>query len=118
MKPEKELKRRDGEQSLGRAPLFGSPHFDVSEKDGKLTVRGDLPGLEANDVNVIVEDGALTITGEKRSSREENGEGFVHAESSYSSFTRRIPLPKDVDTSAMEKRFDDGVLEVTLPKRH
>jgi HSP20 family protein len=118
MKSGKELKRHEGEQSLSPFAFTGSPHFEMLERDGNVVVRGELPGLEEKDVNVVVEDGALTITGEKRASSEEERAGFFHSQSSYSSFTRRIPLASDVDVSSMAKRFDDGVLEVTLAKRH
>jgi HSP20 family protein len=114
----KELKRT-GAEGKNIAPLsfFGrSPRFEVLEKDGNLVVRGELPGLEKKDVKVNVADGALTIEGEQRTEREENRDGWFTSERSYSSFSRRFPLPKDVDASKCDTRFEDGVLEVTLKK--
>ena len=103
-------------ESTGAAQrAFGD---DVVEKDGNVVVRGELPGLEKKDVKVNVADGALTIEGEQRNEREENGDGWFTSERSYSSFSRRIPLPEGIDGGSCDTRFEDGVLEVTLKKRH
>jgi HSP20 family protein len=91
-----------------------SPQVEVFEKNGNLVVRADLPGLDRKDIKVNVDDGALTIEGERRTEHEEKREGFFHSERSYGSFTRRIPLPRGVDASGCDARFDNGVLEVTL----
>ena len=106
------------------APIGGgelerfTPAVEVLERDGKLLVRADLPGLKKEDVRVNVDDGGLLIEGERKSEREESREGYFHSERSYGSFQRRIPLPRGVDVSTCDASFDDGVLEVKidLPK--
>jgi HSP20 family protein len=104
------LTRRSTEREV-----FWTPHVDVFERDGKLVVRADLPGLSRDDVRVEVEDGALTIEGERRQERESEGAGTYHAERVYGMFRRVIPLPEGVDPQSAEARFDSGVLEVSIP---
>ena len=97
-----------------------TPAVEVVERDGKLLVRADLPGLKKEDVRVNVDDDGLVIEGERKSEHEESREGYFHSERSYGSFQRRIPLPRGVDLSSCDASFDDGVLEVKidLPKEN
>jgi HSP20 family protein len=93
-----------------------SPPVEVYERNGKLTVRAELPGLSKDDVKVEVTDDGLVISGERRDENEERGEGFYRSERSYGRFQRVIPLPEDVrDVEAAQARFENGVLEVSLP---
>jgi HSP20 family protein len=92
-----------------------SPQVEVLRRGDQLVVRADLPGLEKDDVNVEIDDGVLTISGERSEQREENRDDFYRSERSYGQFYRAIPLPDGVDTEAVEASFKDGVLEVTLP---
>ena len=103
-----------GDEGLMLASNTWSPQVEVFEKNGNLVVRADLPGLDRKDIKVNVDDGALTIEGERRTEHEEKREGFFHSERSYGSFTRRIPLPRGVDASACDASFENGVLEVSL----
>lgn len=111
-----------GSDATGLTP-FGrggfSPEVEMLEKNGNLVVRADLPGLDRKDVKVNVDEGALTIEGERRSEKEEKREGYFHTERSYGSFQRRIPLPRGVDASSCDAKFENGVLEITmkLPKQ-
>jgi HSP20 family protein len=91
-----------------------NPQVEVFQRGENLVVRADLPGLESKDVNVEVDEDAITIKGERKSEQEENKEGWFHSERSYGSFLRRIPLPPGVDRSACDATFQNGVLEVTL----
>jgi HSP20 family protein len=79
------------------------PAIDVSKRDDQLVVRAELPGLDAKDVNVEVDNGMLTISGER------------HSERSYGSFYRAIPLPENMDPNQIQATFANGVLEVTMP---
>jgi HSP20 family protein len=109
---------RDRELWRGGATLpqaAWSPQVEVFRRGDQLVVRADLPGLEKEDVNVEVDDGVLTISGERSEQREENRDDFYRSERSYGRFYRAIPLPDGVDTDAVEASFRDGVLEVTLP---
>jgi HSP20 family protein len=97
------------------------PQVEVFERDGKLHVHADLPGMKKDDVKLSIEADQLVIQGERRSSHEEGGQqaGFYHSERSYGSFYRAIPLPEGVDTSKADANFKDGVLDVSFdaPKK-
>jgi HSP20 family protein len=96
-----------------------TPQVEMFERGGELVVRADLPGLTKDEVNVEVGDGGITIEGERRSEKEEKGEGFYHSERHYGKFYRRLPLPEGVDVQDANATFRDGVLEITMeaPKR-
>ncbi len=90
------------------------PQVEVCERDGKLHVFADLPGLNKEDVKLSMEGDQLVIEGERRSSHEEGQRGgdFYHTERSYGSFYRTIPLPEGVDPQTADASFKDGVLDV------
>ena len=92
-----------------------SPQVEVTERDGQLIVRADLPGLSKDDVQVELTDDAILIRGQRKQEREEKREGYYRSERSYGSFYRLIPLPKGVKTENATATFRDGVLEITMP---
>jgi len=91
------------------------PDVEILERNGKLEVRADLPGLKPDDVKIHVEEGVLTISGERRQDHETKEGGVHRCERSYGTFERAIALPEGVDPNAIEARFENGVLEVTMP---
>lgn len=91
-----------------------SPQVEVFEREGQLVVRADLPGLTKDDVKVEVADGALTISGERKSEHEEKGEGFYRSERSYGSFYRQISLSEGVSAEDARATFNNGVLEISM----
>jgi HSP20 family protein len=91
------------------------PQVEVLQRGNDLVVRADLPGLRREDVHVEIDDGMLTVSGERRYQSEGDEEGVYHSERSYGRFSRTIPLPPGTDEEAVQARFTDGVLEVTLP---
>jgi HSP20 family protein len=106
----------------GMWPEFGregggiwSPAIDVSERDGKIVVRADLPGLKKDDVKVEAVDNAVIIQGERRQEQEEHKGGYHRSERKYGSFYRSIPLPEGAQTEQARAEFRDGVLEVSIP---
>jgi HSP20 family protein len=101
-------------RGMGLDEGMWSPTVEVFQRDDRLVVRADLPGLTKDDVQVEVTDDALTIRGERRHEHEEHREGYYHSERSYGSFRRRIPLPEGADAGKADAHFHDGVLEVTL----
>ena len=106
-------------REFGRlADLEGSmwlPQVEAFERDGKLIVRADLPGLTKDDINVDITADAIKIRGERRQEKEENDEGYYRSERSYGSFYREIPLPSGVNRDEANASFNNGVLEITMP---
>lgn len=92
-----------------------SPQVEAFERDGKLIIRADLPGLTKDDINVDITDDAIKIRGERRQETEENEEGYYRSERSYGSFYRQIPLPSGVNGEEANATFRNGVLEISMP---
>ncbi|OKO91303.1 heat-shock protein [Bradyrhizobium sp. NAS80.1] len=101
----------------GLAPLmegqFGWPKIELSETDKALTISAELPGMTDKDVQIEIAGGVLTIRGEKKAERSDEGRYFT--ERTYGAFERRIPL-EDVEEDKAEASFKNGVLTVLLPK--
>jgi HSP20 family protein len=118
-----DMDRTFGSFGLGRFGSGGqesgalwSPQVELFEREKELVVRADLPGLSKDDVDIEIDNGVLTISGERRTQHEENRGGIFRSERSYGAFTRNIPLPEGVEDEQCNATFKDGVLEVTFPK--
>ena len=92
------------------------PAMDVRENDQHYSITVELPGARKEDVHVELDQGVLTIRGEKTSEREEKKEHCRYSERSYGSFSRSCRLPSDADADRLEASFKDGVLSVTIPR--
>lgn len=92
-----------------------SPQTELLEREGKLVVRIDLPGLTKKDVSVDVTDDMLTIKGERKQEKEEKTETTYRSERCYGSFYRSFRLPTGTDVTAAKALFKDGVLEIEMP---
>jgi HSP20 family protein len=92
------------------------PHVDVVETDEAYRVEAELPGLEASDFEVIVEDDVLTLKGEKKRSEENESEEYRRTESMTGSFVRRLRFREPISDEGLVANFKNGVLTVTLPK--
>jgi HSP20 family protein len=90
------------------------PTLEVSENDKEIRVTAEVPGMSDKDVELLIEDGVLTIRGERKSETEDKQRGYT--ERYYGRFERRIALPRGVDEEHARADFRDGVLTVTLPK--
>jgi HSP20 family protein len=90
--------------------------MDVSESEAEFRIAAELPGVEQDDIEVTLEDGTLTIKGERKDDREENEAGLRRVETQRGSFRRSIRLPEEVDQEAVKARYHNGVLELSLPK--
>jgi HSP20 family protein len=105
--------------SLGR-PRGGweafDPQIDAVESDEDIRVSVELPGMDEKDIDVTVSRDTLTIGGNKRQEEREEGHNYYHAERSYGSFRRSVPLPCEVDASRADAVFRKGLLTITLPK--
>jgi len=93
-----------------------APAMDLLETEAHFVLRADLPGMTESDVNIELEDNVLTVSGERKAEREEKREGFYRVERAFGSFSRSLTLPKGVDAEAVTAGFDNGVLEVRIPK--
>jgi len=91
-----------------------APQLETFRRGDDIVVRADLPGLKREDIDVEVEDGILTISGERTDENQENRDGYYRSERSYGQFYRSIALPEGADSDACEATFKDGVLEVTV----
>lgn len=92
------------------------PSVDIIEEEDKVTLKADMPGLERNDIKVVVNDGLLTIEGSRNETREEKGKGFTRTERFMGTFSRSFNLPVWADGSKVLADYKNGVLTVTIPK--
>jgi HSP20 family protein len=93
-----------------------APAVDVEETEKEYLLKADLPAIKREDVKIGIEDGVLTVEGERKQEKEEKGKKFHRVERSYGKFVRRMALPTDVDQGKVTATFKDGVLQVQLPK--
>jgi HSP20 family protein len=92
------------------------PAMDLVETEDHLVLRADLPGLSRDDVELEIKDGVLTVSGERRADHEEKSEGYYRVERAFGRFSRSLTLPGGIDADSVAAEFDDGVLEVRIPK--
>lgn len=92
------------------------PAADVYARNGDVVVRMDLPGVEPKDIKVMFEDGELMVTGERKADKEIKEEGYYRKESTFGLFERHMSLPKGVKESEIKAEYDNGVLEISVPK--
>ncbi len=115
---------REMEDMFGRGPEWPwgdwdrgwTPAVDMVDHKDQIVLRADLPGLEEKDIEVTVQNGAVTIRGERKEEKEEKKEDYYYNERSYGVFTRTMTLPTGVDADKVKATFKKGVLEVHLPK--
>ena len=93
------------------------PPVDIEETKDKLYVRAEIPGMRPEDLDVQFENGVLTIRGERRFENDTNERNFHRIERSYGSFARSFTLPATIDSEQVSARYENGVLELTMPKR-
>jgi HSP20 family protein len=93
-----------------------TPAVNIFEKDDNYHVTADLPGLNKDDISVTFEDGTITISGKKESSKEEKDANYYMKETRYGSFSRSFKVPGEVHADEVEATYKDGVLTVILPK--
>jgi HSP20 family protein len=91
------------------------PELEITEREGKLLVRVDLPGLTKEEVTVTATDEYLTIAGDRKKEVEEKKNEWFHTERTYGRFTRTIALPAGVKPAEIAATFENGVLEVAIP---
>jgi HSP20 family protein len=92
-----------------------SPEVDISEDDQGYLLKADLPEMKKDDVRVTVEDGILSVSGERKCQKEDQKKKFHRIERSFGTFRRSFTLPEDADSTKVTAEFRDGVLKVHLP---
>jgi len=104
----------------GREEAFGltewMPPVDISEDDKEYILKAELPGMSKEDVKVTVENGVLSMTGERKAEKEAQDKRYHRIERSYGSFIRSFTLPEGTVTDKISAEFKDGVLKLHLPK--
>jgi len=93
-----------------------TPPVDIAEDEKEYTIKAELPGVNKEDVKVTVEGGVLSITGERKSEKEEKDKKYHRTERSYGSFIRSFTLPEGTLTDKIGAEFKDGILKLHLPK--
>ncbi len=106
-----------GRRALKPLEEVWMPAVDVSETTDKITVKAEIPGMEAKDIEISMVGDTLTIKGEKKVEKEEKEENYHMVERSYGSFSRAMKLPALVDADKVEATYKNGVLTVVLPKK-
>lgn len=92
------------------------PYVDIIDREKDIVITADLPGVDKSDIRINVRDNTLEISAEKKVARENEDEGYLRRERGYSRFYRAIRLPTPVDESRAGASFNNGVLEINLPK--
>jgi len=92
------------------------PVVDVRETDKDIIVHAELPGLKKDDININIEDNVLTLSGERSHTEKTENERYHRIERSYGKFQRSFALPENTDPSTIQANFENGVLELTVPK--
>jgi HSP20 family protein len=93
-----------------------NPTIEVIDKKDKYVIKAELPGMEEADIDVSITGNLLTVKGEKCTETKTDEDRYYYQECSYGSFSRTIPLPSEVNEDKAEAEYDNGVLEISLPK--
>jgi len=116
--------QRELERSQGSTTSEGSiataewaPAVDIKEDNDKFLLHADIPGVKPEDIDVSMENGVLTIKGEKKTEATTEQEGYKRVERSFGSFYRRFSLPDTANGDAISAKSQHGVLEIIIPKR-
>ncbi len=94
-----------------------APAVDIMETENELILKADIPGVEMKDIDIQLENGTLTLKGERKYEKEEKNKGFHRLERSYGTFVRYFTVPDTVDAEHVHATYEAGVLTVTLPKK-
>lgn len=93
-----------------------TPRVDISETDNEFIIKAEIPEVDKEDVKVSVDNGVLTIQGERKQEKEEKGKKFHRVERYYGSFVRSFTLPDNIDATKIKASFKDGMLNLQVPK--
>ena len=107
--------RKDSDKELTKTTPW-APAVDITEDEKEYLIKAELPEVQKEDVKVTVENGILSITGERKFEKEVNEKKYHRIERAYGSFVRSFGLPEDADAEKVEAKFSDGVLKVHVAK--
>ena len=105
-----------GRESDGDTSTVWAPRTDLSETDDAFRIRLDVPGMTKDDIAINLQNNTLTVSGERSSERQEDGEEYVRMERAFGNFHRTFTLPDAVDPDRVEATYDEGVLTINVPK--
>ena len=94
-----------------------TPAVDIYETENELVLKADIPDVDPKNVGIQLENGTLTLKGERKFEQQQNGKGFHRIERSYGSFVRAFSLPDTVEAEKVKADYKSGVLTITLPKK-
>lgn len=103
--------------SEGQTGRPWSPNVDIKETADEIVLQADVPGVDAKDIDIKLDDGTLTLKGERKFQEEKKGEGYHRIERGYGSFVRCFSVPDSVDPEKIQAAHKNGVLTITLPKK-
>lgn len=110
-------RRRLGEDNANVATSDWTPAVDIKEEPEQFVIHADIPGVDPKDIDVHMENGILTIMGERQSETKEEREGYKRVERVRGNFYRRFSLPDTANAEAISAKSQHGVLEVVIPKQ-
>jgi len=108
------LNRLLSDQSTARP---WTPPVDIFETDNELVLKADLPDVKMQDIDIQLENGTLTLKGERKFEKDERSKGYHRIERSYGSFVRYFTLPETINTENVRAEYNAGVLTINLPKK-
>lgn len=109
------LRPADGDKPVAEGGVW-APAVDIYETGETFTVEAELAGIDPKDIDVAVDEGVLTLRGERKLEREVKEENYYRVERAYGMFQRAVRLPSDIDAEKVKAEYDNGVLRVTIPK--
>ena len=119
-----EFNKLHGHSELARTEDNGNvvtsdwaPSVDIKEEDNLYLISADIPGVKPEEIDIHMEDGVLTIKGERESNKEEDRENYKRIERSYGVFYRRFTMPDNANAEKISAKSEHGVLEVSIPKK-
>jgi HSP20 family protein len=113
----REIERAGSANEGSIATAEWAPAVDIQELDDRFVLHADIPGVKPEEIEVSMEEGVLTVKGEKKSASETEKDGYKRVERTFGSFYRRFSLPDTADASAISAKAKNGVLEISIPKK-
>ncbi len=106
----------EGRGATGLQKFDWAPRVDVEEFDDRLEITAEIPGMEKDNINIEVQEGILTIRGERKFENDKKEKNYHICERRYGTFARSFALPENVKEEDVEAEYKDGVLKLTVPK--